>query len=100
MYSILCKREILEKYISSLCNKPKLSSMNKSLLEQLIWHQNSTQKKTNKFWKKKWYMMMMKRSKGWSLKIKKEKIKKRKPVHVYSEFLFFAPHDHGFSVDF
>ena len=52
MYSILCKREILEKYISSLCNKPKLSSMNKSLLEQLIWHQNSTQKKTNKFWKK------------------------------------------------
>ena len=58
MYSILCKREILEKYISSLCNKPKLSSMNKSLLEQLIWHQNSTQKKTNKFWKKKWYMMM------------------------------------------
>ena len=45
---------------------------------------------------------MMKRSKGWSLKIKKwkNKKKKRKPVHVYSEFLFFAPHDHGFSVDF
>ena len=39
------KREILEKYISSLYNKPKLSSMNKSPLEQLIWHQNSTQKK-------------------------------------------------------
>ena len=59
MYCILCKREILEKYISSLCNKPKLSSMNISLLEELVWHQNSTQKKTNQFWKKKWYMMMM-----------------------------------------
>ena len=46
---VYCEREILEKYISFLCNKPKLSSMNKSLLEQLIWHQNSTQKKTNQF---------------------------------------------------
>ena len=47
------KGKFQKKYISSLCNKPKASSMNKSLLEQLIWHQNSAQKKTNKFFLKK-----------------------------------------------
>ena len=37
------KREISEKYISSLTNKPKLSSMNDDV----------NKKKTNRFWKKK-----------------------------------------------
>ena len=54
MRRFYCKREILEKYISSLCNKPKASSMNKSL-EQLIWNQNSNQKKKKINFEKKNY---------------------------------------------
>ena len=33
-------------------------------------------------------------------KKKREKKLTKSPIHIFSEFLFFAPHDHGFSVDF